>query len=469
MKVFPEEIKSALNQPYGFILLIKGKAGTGKTTLALEILNNVKNPIYVSTRITPKLLYTQFPWIKETLSNENIIDATAFDFSHPTLLTESSIFEALQLHTLPDFVKTIFSKMTSPSGTLIIDSWDAIATLGETKWGQSQKIIANYLIELIREKNYNLILVVETEKSSFLDYIVDGIVQLKETLIEGNKRIRQLVLMKLRGICINQPSYLFTLYKGRFSTFMPIQEIPFESLKKNPIIKDKNSKISTGIPDFDKLLTGGLQKGQVILFEIQPYLEYAYFIITLKLALNFIFQKRGVVGLPSPQRISANDLNILRNILGNQAELIENVRIIEFGKQRSSLPPNILRILPKSNEEYFKYIKTVVKDLETIANTPIINFLNFDAVVFEFSMDEIRQNTPLIISQIKRSGNILIISAKKEDPYIQELGKVVDDHFVMDQIDRKVILYGKNPETNIFALNFDIINGVLQVKFIPIV
>jgi len=41
----PTEIIEALNLPYGFILLIKGKAGTGKTTLAMHIASKIGRPV----------------------------------------------------------------------------------------------------------------------------------------------------------------------------------------------------------------------------------------------------------------------------------------------------------------------------------------------------------------------------------------------------------------------------------------
>src|ERR687889_2357428 len=51
-----------------YSLLVKGFAGTGKTTLALTILNvlGIKNNFfYISTRISPKQLFQYYPWLKD--------------------------------------------------------------------------------------------------------------------------------------------------------------------------------------------------------------------------------------------------------------------------------------------------------------------------------------------------------------------------------------------------------------------
>src|ERR671915_1952497 len=54
-----------------YSLLIKGFAGTGKTTLALTILNvlGIKNNnfFYISTRISPKQLFQYYPWLKDLI------------------------------------------------------------------------------------------------------------------------------------------------------------------------------------------------------------------------------------------------------------------------------------------------------------------------------------------------------------------------------------------------------------------
>src|ERR687884_1532301 len=49
-----------------YSLLIKGYAGTGKTTLSLTILRTLKiksNFFYISTRISPKQLFLYYPWL----------------------------------------------------------------------------------------------------------------------------------------------------------------------------------------------------------------------------------------------------------------------------------------------------------------------------------------------------------------------------------------------------------------------
>src|ERR687889_249814 len=62
-----------------YSLLVKGFAGTGKTTLALTILNALgakNNFFYISTRISPKQLFQYYPWLNEFVGGSNSKGAT---------------------------------------------------------------------------------------------------------------------------------------------------------------------------------------------------------------------------------------------------------------------------------------------------------------------------------------------------------------------------------------------------------
>ncbi|MHA1831807.1 MAG: gas vesicle protein GvpD P-loop domain-containing protein, partial [Candidatus Helarchaeota archaeon] len=187
----PDEILKAFDQKYGFSLLIKGDAGTGKTTFALEILARKQNAFYISSRVTPMSLYNQFPWIRN-IPKENIIDGTQIDLQYTGITKKEAILNAVRFRNIPDFIKLIYHKAEeSKNGekiTIVVDSWDAILGAIVQEWekknlpGSNETILA----ELTRQLNINLILIVETNEKSFLDYIVDGIITMEK--IEFNSR-----------------------------------------------------------------------------------------------------------------------------------------------------------------------------------------------------------------------------------------------------------------------------------------
>ena len=69
---FPRELlKFVKNDSYS--LLIKGNPGTGKTTFALTLLDNLNddsNYFYISTRLSLKQLSLYYPWIEKFFSRD---------------------------------------------------------------------------------------------------------------------------------------------------------------------------------------------------------------------------------------------------------------------------------------------------------------------------------------------------------------------------------------------------------------
>ncbi|NVM28812.1 MAG: hypothetical protein HWN65_08210 [Candidatus Helarchaeota archaeon] len=472
MKIIPKEITEALNQSYGFILQIKGIAGTGKSTLALELLSKLKNPVYISTRITPQLLYKQFPWIKEFLPEDNILDATAFELTKTPLIDEASFFKMLKMQNLPDFIKILSSKInTLPSGegTIVIDSWDAIAILSEVSWGKKNSMLANYVLELVRQKGLNLILIEETEKESYLDYLGDGIIHLQKSLFKGNRRVRNLLLHKLRGIEITQSSYLFTLNNGKFTTFSPTRRYDFIAPTKVIPNPDNPPRISSGIPDLDQLLNGGYVSGNIILHEVQPYLAYANGWFLAHLVIQFLSQERATIGVPPTGRDHTYELNYVQNLVGPTI-FKKCFRLIEPLNDKPTGPSYVIQIKPSSSLDYFEQIIQSAEDLKKHSpNQPYLFVIDVNQPAYIYDLKELQQNTTRIINLLRKAGHIFYLTADSGNPYIDNLKQEVDAHFIISQIDGKIVYYGNNPQTNLFAMDFEAKDGVASIDLVPIV
>ena len=80
---FPKEIVKFLSSPGCHSLILRGMAGTGKTTLALQMIEELaqlQQSYYMSTRVSDHSLFNQFPWlmdkVKELSGNvvKNLVD-----------------------------------------------------------------------------------------------------------------------------------------------------------------------------------------------------------------------------------------------------------------------------------------------------------------------------------------------------------------------------------------------------------
>src|SRR5512136_3017798 len=75
---FPSEIIKFLSSPGGHSLILRGMAGTGKTTLALQMIEElaaVQQSYYMSTRVSDQSLFNQFPWLLEKVKEGEILKA----------------------------------------------------------------------------------------------------------------------------------------------------------------------------------------------------------------------------------------------------------------------------------------------------------------------------------------------------------------------------------------------------------
>jgi KaiC/GvpD/RAD55 family RecA-like ATPase len=73
-RMLPEELKRFFLATGGHSLILRGNAGVGKTTFALqaiEEIDEIDNSFYFSTRVSDALLLTQFPWLANKVYGED--------------------------------------------------------------------------------------------------------------------------------------------------------------------------------------------------------------------------------------------------------------------------------------------------------------------------------------------------------------------------------------------------------------
>ena len=84
----PEELLQFFGSPGGHSLIVKGAAGTGKTTFALQLaeeLGEDARAFYMSIRVGDMSLYRQFPWLERQRDRVKVAaDRTAHAHSEPT-------------------------------------------------------------------------------------------------------------------------------------------------------------------------------------------------------------------------------------------------------------------------------------------------------------------------------------------------------------------------------------------------
>ncbi|MFX0208508.1 MAG: ATPase domain-containing protein, partial [Candidatus Hodarchaeota archaeon] len=288
--IMPPEFPELGVMDQGYSLLIKGLPGTGKSSLALELVTHLHNSFFISTRISPVVIMQDFPWILEEIPKDReypfFVDATRSESQ-----TSNSNILKMNFETMPEFVQQLFSLGADLSNKVIaIDSWNAlIGNLSESQVSHWVSAIVQHL----RAETSKIIFVIEGAQATSLDWIVDGITVLSKRTITSThgipRRIRELSFHKMRGREIHNETYLASLASGRLKTFSPFKyRFPAIILKSAAITDPDDRHISTGSIGFDDLLGGGFERGSWNLFEVTTTIGDALDIVFMPLITNHL-------------------------------------------------------------------------------------------------------------------------------------------------------------------------------------
>ena len=428
----PREIEEFFRIQGGQTMLIKGLPGTGKTTLALEIMNSLcreHSGLYISTRVDPRRLYATNPWVEAFLPPRNVVNATQ------TKLLESLKGMGKDLsnyYAVLDFFKVFFEEaedMDNP--TIVIDSWDAVLNYTSHLLGDNHASFEQNICEFARDLDTNLIFVSEFSSVMPLDYIVDGVVSMEQFRLpvsdQGSMRtrcVRQINLSKLRGVEIGNRTYTVTLHGGRFRFFEPnLEQKDARIAGEGARVSDpKVDHISTGIPDLDTV-TGGLKYGSCNVLEIGQGVGKRYYQILTALASNALKNGRGVFILPSiGYQLSSRDIFVPNNVLVSQPEGEDPV---SWGKE----------LMEKWDA------------LRERTGRPILNIIGLDAIEFAFGYKAVLNLANIMIRSWKESNDINVLVVKSGQESMNMAVHTADTYLLVSELNGGLCIYGVIPRT----------------------
>ncbi len=500
---FPDEIVSFFNRPSGRSLMIKGSAGTGKTTFALQLLEELADPdksFYLSTRVSDEALYSQFPWLEDKEMKTRIVDSgriflkslhsteveevvetpkeipvlsSARGFLQsigdekgpPTKVDRTRLSNLLEKTRMPEIESTYdrVEYVLPHKTTMVIDSVEGITHKYNI---DAEELITTLQKDLVENSNTDLILVLEKSEIPQLEYLVDGVMSLSMDEIEG-RRTREMYLIKLRATEIRQPGYLLTLMNGRFMCFEPFTP-DYTRTNGWEIKPDTAQHYSTGISDLDSLLEGGFKKGSYNVLEIGSKVSNEeYHSIVVPVLLNFMGQNRGIVAV-----LTGGD-----HAETTRAELIpflsedhfdKYVRIADYFTANTN-KPYIMALGTRNKEEALKTWKENLASLRGEENKPILDYTGFD------TLEYLRGDTIAIkdllnaVAKTKISQDLGLGIIKPGLKLTQEIRNMADTYLKIVDINKCPCIYGIKPKTMIYAIITDEKKGYPHVRLVPIV
>jgi len=501
-KSVPEEVIEFLQHDGGSSLMVKGTAGTGKTTISLQLIEEMGDPdksFYLSTRVSDESLYKQFPWLEEKEMKKQIIDSskvfleTLYKSEEKEEEEELPEAEKEKIESAKEFLgsieesgppeevtrtrlnemdkrvpwlERIYDRVDSvlpERPMLVIDSVEGITH----KYNMNvEEFLMALQKDLVEESNTNLILVMEREEAQELEYLVDGVVNLNRYQME-NRDVREIQLVKLRSVGIRQPSYLMTLNGGRSRCFHAFYEDKPQEIKWEPV-DDPEGMFSTGIKDMDDLLGGGFERGSYNVFEVKEDVSTEEYMNVIRpILLNFLTHDRGILAILSGGTHADNLRNDLTKHV-NVDRFDEKFRIVDYFTP-SSDKPYMMALGGKSPDELGQIYNQNITEIKGEENKPILDYAGFDTLEYlrgdEIAIKELLE----AVANTKVTNNLGIGITKHGLKLSSEIKNMADAYFVISSINNTPCLYGVKPKTGLYAVVPDEEKGSPHIQLIPIV
>jgi KaiC/GvpD/RAD55 family RecA-like ATPase len=488
----PEEIIGFLQNEGGHSLIVKGSAGTGKTTFSLQLIEELKgmqNSYYLSTRVSDESLYLQFPWLKKKIEENKIkvaekvqqlnVDRTELRKLEGQIeLGEADEFGSqfhgevdeegivLDLGSYLPEVDVIYDTIEEhlPRKTLVVI--DSINALSERYGIPAPKLINTFQKDLVESTKANVIYVLENSKESALDYLGDGVVSMFHSSDSNGRRIRMMDIQKLRGCEIPHSKYLYTLLGGRLRVFGPQQFNGFGgSGLWRPIPDPSEYLVSTGCCELDNLLGGGLKRGSINMIEIGDNIQSEHTdIFENSMVCNFASMNRGVVWIPAKKDTSKSVKETLGPQLKDHA-LEDNVRVYE--KYGEGGAEGLYHQIEGNDVSQDLEWRTAKYDLSK-SEAPVLLLVGFDTMEAIYATNSLVEDLSDVLTFIRRMGDIFVGITTPSTICTQRLADLTRTHIKLENIGGTTVVYCEKPHTELHALEITTDNGYPMAKLEPI-
>ena len=477
----PPEIIEFIDGNWGKSLIIKGSPGSGKTTLALEIMGHAmkKNgAIYFSTRQGDESLYHQFPWLRSE-DYKNVIIDTSYEFleslgnNEEDIIHISSKSEKINasrkfLGSIRDGVEPVLSlnnimklnvrrkeffrliymlkSKYKPGLVLIIDSIEGIAQ----RWNITKVELMDAIQkDLVENSSLNILVISEqndtTNSIDVLEYLADGVIRLEKRLIE-NRMTRTLIFDKLRFVESKNVIHNYTLAGGRFNYF---DQTLYSNVFKYKI-RSINNKISTGFQELDSIINDEAKINFAVLEAGNIPKEFFLYILA-PLIMKSVENNIGVIISCDPNDDANEEFSVLSNF-GDPKILSEKVRIIDFGSELAGKKYIIPMGYDDPSIRERELTRAIVELMDS--SKSILHIYRSSGIERIYGKIMSAEDLSKLLSSIRprRDKIILIDDRNQPDSHFSKIGNIT---FKSKYLGRIPVIYSDTPFTPFYGLQLD--------------
>jgi hypothetical protein len=439
-------------------LLIKGKSGTGKVTLALELARNHADKfeiMFISRKMTEYDLCNRFPWVKNLIKPQNILSTSSTE----------SVFDDASF-TVTNVISSITNRVTRVEDPfisleehltpfVILDVWDSISKVDVPTRTRIEKL----LISLTDKHVGFLVFLTENMESSTVEYLVDGVVSLSQNFYKSY-RLREMDVEKLRGTHISRAKLSFTLQGGRFRIFSKLSHRIPESPRKFSPIEHGEAFYSTGNADLDEKLSGGFRRGSIISIEMDDDVDRFVFVPLLApLTLNFICQGNAALVIPAADQ----DVSAVTRYLSPYTDDETLTRFLKVygtnnnGELASS--PYIVQRGESFDEAYSVWIGAFTELRRKTENCIVTMDYSFVELEYQDEIQSILKSIIKMSSTIRSFKDLLVMVSRPNYKSLEVIKKISDIHLRIFEYNGSTMIAATKPQLFLYNVQTDYSQG----------
>ncbi len=464
--VIPRELKNFFSAD-GRSLILRGAPGTGKTTLALELLSFFKpsqDAYFISGRIDEQALKRHLNWIdfnvllskgkdygsqlvrKGMLSRKELDrlesrieegDETLEGDSDPEpgsgkVENDAWVIDVANL--LPEIDKLYDKLEITQSGKAMI-AIDSVDSLAERYGIAPRRLIHTIQKDLVERSNFNVIFVLETSVSNTLEFMGDGVVSLEMADI-GGRRLRLMKLEKLRGQTIWNPIILFSLASGHYDSFKEFQD---------PGIHDNHiDKIN-----MDGFLQGIIEPGKYNLFEFEgPVPMEVIQSLSREIVKQASIVQRGVYTTLSTRLFGRTPSTLLESCVEEYSNTVKFISPMAL-LQNESEDASTVQVVGKSFLEDFDW--NVLKDAFPESRHPLLFMMDANQILSDYRNGILNDIENHIVHLVRNNGTCIGFSWPSNNSANVDFG-MSDRLIKVRNQGLNVLFYGEKPHSPIYVL-----------------
>jgi KaiC/GvpD/RAD55 family RecA-like ATPase len=437
--------------PKNRLTYVVGNPGTGKTSLgATFAYRGAKDHDEAS-------MYLSFSEPKEVFYKN--MKSFGFDFKS---LEDDKKFEFIQMPqsdlditTLSDKLMILLVRLKPKR--LVIDSFSVIAER-QASPEKAREIIEDVFDKLTSNTGCTTVIIGEQNTGESRlgiaseEFVSDAVLNLKYTLP------REMEIKKMRGTKIEQRNLFYTINGKGFQTVQTSRVTP-DRPKPWRAIPDSGDLLSSGSPDFDRMIGGGFPRGEYVVLEADTNVTLDEIkLLTQGTFMNFISQGRGAIFSTAGEEARDGLRKVLAPYIAAE-NLDRYLKVVEHNIV-AERKPNTHELLVTSVSDNLGYqgrIGEVYGSLKKdTGGQPIFQWIGYDTLASSFSVipdEKVVHQIGSNISENRTAKDLTIALARPSLRILDTISDIVDWHLRLWKKNGVLVLQRVKPETHMYAVD----------------